>query len=657
MLWVALLPACAPAAATWDGGAAGDSNWFNPTNWAEDILPGPADEVYVTSGAGGPVLTGSVSVLTLTLSNKTLTFQGTNTVLTASNVTVAGASGKITHTVNTDTNGADGWQADNGVWIVCTNLEVAAGAAINVDTNGYKGGPQYTSGYGPGGGIYGSEGGGGGGHGGGGGPGQSGAGGTTNGDPRVAGGPGSGGGSSRYSPHRGGNGGGVVRIEASGTVRVDGTITACGENNPHDRSGAGSGGGIYINCDTLEGSGLIKAHGGTSQHGGAGGGGRIVVSFAHTHSPAVDFVASGGFASGGGSSARPGTLALSQYNGVLPAVWKGGLVLMTNAWSTPSFTLSNTYAHAIAAFDPGFQLTVAGGVRVAGGAQLELGSNAVMSCTNLRVEGGSTLVLGVDATVDAGSGDVLITNASKVCQYAGGGFTNVQDFALGGTSTLYSYCDLVSGAVPGWFVVRDFRVALGCSVNANTNGYTGVFRSAGLGPGAGASGGGSGYGGGGGHGGRGGNGNPSTAGGGTNDLPADPALPGSSGGVWASSDEKGGNGGGCIRIHASRTVTVDGSLVANGESGGWDRSAGGAGGTIYIYCTTLEGCGSLSAAGGSSGVGNNAGGGGGGRIAVRCCYKHFSGTTSVTNGTGYQPGEPGTVYWRIQGPGTVFSAR
>ncbi len=62
-------------------------------------------------------------------------------------------------------------------------------------------------------------------------------------------------------------------------------------------------------------------------------------------------------------------------------------------------------------------------------------------------------------------------------------------------------------------------------------------------------------------------------------------------------------------------------------------------------------------AGGSAAVTWSGGGAGGGRIGVRCSYNHYYGALSVTHGTGYRNGEVGTIYWRIQGPGTMFRIR
>ncbi len=108
-------------------------------------------------------------------------------------------------------------------------------------------------------------------------------------------------------------------------------------------------------------------------------------------------------------------------------------------------------------------------------------------------------------------------------------------------------------------------------------------------------------------------------------------------------------------MEASETVTINGTITANGGNG-VNRSGGGSGGGIYLSCSTVAGRGNIRANGGNGGSGYG-GGGGGGRIAIRCQYKHFLGTCSVTNGAGAQPGQIGTIYWRIQAPGTVFYVR
>jgi hypothetical protein len=76
-----------------------------------------------------------------------------------------------------------------------------------------------------------------------------------------------------------GAGGGAIRLSASGTLTLDGVISANG-GTPSSHSGAGAGGSLWITTAVLSGSGVFQAVGGTynpGYSGGAGGGGRIAV--------------------------------------------------------------------------------------------------------------------------------------------------------------------------------------------------------------------------------------------------------------------------------------------------------------------------------------------------------------------------------------------
>ena len=88
--------------------------------------------------------------------------------------------------------------------------------------------------------------------------------------------PGSGGGG--YTSMCGGNGGGLIRIEASKTVSVNGALLANGEAYGKF-SGSGSGGGIFIHCKIFNGepTGYLQAKGGDKSGHASGGGGRIAV--------------------------------------------------------------------------------------------------------------------------------------------------------------------------------------------------------------------------------------------------------------------------------------------------------------------------------------------------------------------------------------------
>ena len=86
------------------------------------------------------------------------------------------------------------------------------------------------------------------------------------------------------------------------------------------------------------------------------------------------------------------------------------------------------------------------------------------------------------------------------------------------------------------------------------------------------------------------------------DDPAAPVEPGSSGvrSKWG----RGGSGGGCILVAASGAVTVNGSVLASGESStssgnSTNHDTAGSGGSVYITCGTIVGSGTIRADGGS----------------------------------------------------------
>ncbi len=72
-----------------------------------------------------------------------------------------------------------------------------------------------------------------------------------------------------------GSGGGVVRLQVSGSLTNDGQILADGAA-PSNSAGSGSGGSVWITTPSLLGSGIISASGG-STFWGSGGGGRIAI--------------------------------------------------------------------------------------------------------------------------------------------------------------------------------------------------------------------------------------------------------------------------------------------------------------------------------------------------------------------------------------------
>ncbi|MBI4121997.1 MAG: hypothetical protein HY461_01560 [Parcubacteria group bacterium] len=110
--------------------------------------------------------------------------------------------------------------------------------------------------------------------------------------------------------------------------------------------------------------------------------------------------------------------------------------------------------------------------------------------------------------------------------------------------------------------------------------------------------------------------------------------------------EAGGNGGAAILIDApTGTITVDGTMRANGGAAAGARAGGGAGGSINMSALTLAGSGTIQSLGGNGGsnAATSQGGGAGGVIAIVMTTNSFAGTVSAYGGTGggTTPGAPG----------------
>jgi len=160
---------------------------------------------------------------------------------------------------------------------VTGDVDVAVGGSINVDGRGYGGGVGPGAGHST---SYPQEGSGGG-YGGNGGQSSSNAvGGATYGPFTQPAYPGSGGGAGYEGA--GGAGGGLIQISVGGSLIIEGLVSANGLNGTNNRSGGGSGGGIWFSAHTIAGSGVIRANGGNGEpiHGGGGGGGRIGLQYA-----------------------------------------------------------------------------------------------------------------------------------------------------------------------------------------------------------------------------------------------------------------------------------------------------------------------------------------------------------------------------------------
>lgn len=568
------------------------------------------------------------------------------------------------------------------------HLAVLANGKILADGGGFAGGFNSANGWGPGGGKgidYGS----GGAYGGRGGFGADKIrGGVTNGaplDPRL---PGSGGGGWSVGGE-GGNGGGLIWVEARGDVTVNGTVSANG-NTPIYYAGGGAGGGVWITGLTFRGTGVIQAKGSTGANiAGGGGGGRIAVFYdpvlqAAATPVTVTFDCAPGNRGGeGGENGEKGTFYFPPALRESVSLAHKGVILLPgqSSWDPTSLVVS-------AACD----------LQLPDGLTVSVASNLTVAT------GRMTLGKGAETTV---GGSVIVTNGGVLALLAGATNGLAPDaygalLAVTGSVSIYTnswivpVSDPMNGGSP-LLRMKDLKVWTGnAGINADGYGFAGGQRAdnlvdTGRGPGGGLVGG---HGSGGGYGGAGGDSKEiAGTGGKTNGNARYPFAPGSGGGSyggWFS-----GNGGGLIRLEARGDVVLNGTFTANGSvppgANSCIYNGGGSGGGIFIRASRLIGSSSakLSADGGTAVSTSWAGSGGGGRICVWYndpkitdadrqkilsdrtgqinqfleaeTYPLYAGVLSVTNGAaGFNLGKPGTVRFLTALPppsGTVLFIR
>ncbi len=537
----------------------------------------------------------------LVVSNRATIELFAGTALAVPEEVVVGPLGTLLcRATNHTTTAGDRW-IGSGVTITSAVIRVEVQGLVTASGQGYLG--TAAAGSGPGGGTGTRNdtggGGGGGGYGGNGGNPES---------PFIGGGPygsitqpdalGSAGGAG-YAGN-GGAGGGAIHVVA-GALQLDGALAADGLDGQASYLGAaggGAGGSLWIEVESLSGSGLLSARGGAAsvvseEDGGGGGGGRIAL-YLRTNQFLGDVRASGG---SGYQAGGPGSI----YWHELP-VDRGRVVFDNAGQANSRTTWIGPNDRSAVVLTNGAQLELLGGDTLATRQLLAIAANSALLCRSIHNSG-----MVDDSWQGAG---VAIT-----------------------TGTL--------------------RVEAGGLLAASGQGYTGTSAH-GNGPGGGTgtrsdNGGG---GGGGGHGGNGGSPQSPYAGGGVYDSVTQPLSPGSAGGAGYAGN--GGAGGGAVKIAAS-LLDLDGEIRADGLAGGSSylgASGGGAGGSLWLQVGAIRGAGLLSANGGSSFVVSeeDGGGGGGGRIAIYYSTNTFAGQVQAyggLSGSGAgqgQAGGAGTIY-------------
>ena len=429
-------------------------------------------------------------------------------------------------------------------------------------------------------------------------------------------------------------GGGLVRIVAA-TLTLDGQLLADGfapVNNVI--AGGGSGGGIYVAVDHLQGTGLIGARGGDAGnygdfYGGSGGGGRIALFTPDSAGfDTSKITAQGGYGAGAWNHLPPrprpsiGTLVIRAggISGWTPL----GLPGQNSVVITDNVVIADDRTR-VRPEHPGMTLTFNAALTIQDQGQIVADQISMGPTSALAVTSGEVLeVPGILnsrtlVTVDGGTFMGSQLSAPAVSVIHGGLLTSETSTAsqmykleldVTGTLSVDSSSKIdVSGKgyLPGY-----------TTGNTTEGGVTGIAGGSygGLGSAV--------------------DGTPNAVYG---DY-ADPSDWGSGGGKQP--------GGGLVRIVAA-TLTLDGQLLADGlRPVNPTTAGGGAGGGIYVAVDHLQGAGLISARGGDAGNSGDffGGSGGGGRIALFTPDLAGFDTSRITAQGGYGAGA-GTV-WIVQ---------
>jgi hypothetical protein len=360
----------------------------------------------------------------------------------------------------------------------------------------------------------------------------------------------------------GGAGGGNLRLTVTGTLQVDGRISARGGAGIGASAGGGSGGTINLTVGTLSGSGVIAANGGAGNAlGGGGGGGRVGIAYTsgNSFSGLVSAYGGTGYVVGGA-----GTVYVRYTGGPAPIgpviVDNGGLNGTNTGWptglsSSTDLTVRNGGALAM----PTSSQTIG---------NLLIASNGWINVAGAVGINPLTLTVNSNATIQAGGG--------IVADYGGYSYTNG---GLGPCAGAYV------GNTSGGGGFGGCGGASGGSPSAAGGRSLGLVTAAGAGSAGGGSG--SSY--------LGGNGGGGISLNVLGTLLVDGRIS-SAGGNGVSGNTGGGAGGG-IALTVG-TLVGSGVITANGGAGN-SLGGGGGGGRIAISYNANAFGGSLSAYGGS----------------------------------------------------------
>ncbi len=488
----------------------------------------------IVEGNDSIISSGSITALT----NTTFTHRGADTAHDY-RLTLITDNLLIDSTSKIDVNGK-GYLGDryiNGAWTGARTLGNAIGS-VNTAAGSY-GGRGYGAGSNP-----------------------------TYGDPFNPNEPGSGGSCGRsYTTYYGGSGGGLVRIAAN-KFTLNGIIQADGQQQVDIYNTTGSGGGVFIVTDSVNGSGSISANSPSY-----GGGGRIAITTKHYCGLEISKIRVNGY--------QPGSIQIYTSDiiqEVFPdinqfAVVSDQQIIINNDQTNiqSDLNLSNGAFTTFAMSDTGKN------INLRGNSTLEFTGKARIK--NLTINELSTVVMNHDTlfadTIRIINGKITHNSLVNPNGTIKPRFTKV---TLDAKTIIIDSLGSIDAAGKGYAAGLTINGALTTS-NVRTPDIAGT------------------------HAGRGGKatslqyGNYST-----------PELPGSGGGIQSA----GAEGGGIICINAEKVINK-GLISANGLNAVQDVGSG-AGGSIWITADNITGTGSIIANGGTASTLAQAGGGG--RIAL-----------------------------------------
>lgn len=450
----------------------------------------------------------------------------------------------------------------------------------------------------------------------------------------------------------------TIAVESRGDISIlsGGEISAAGRGYPFGTN-SGPGGGVSGSC---AGGGAHGGHGGVGYYGEPGGAG----GYGSVYWP-QSYGSAGGNGNGGLGGAGGGAIKLIASGGLIVDGVISADGNSTTANNAGGGAGGSIWGEAVAMSGTG-TITASGGngedgdgggggggriagyfmhdlftgtIRAAGGSGRQLGGAGTIY---RRLIGDSSGVLICNNNGSSGAMTPLPTLDYCDLNIAGGAIAypqfgqtlNLVGLDIKGAGQLTH----LRGQTLGVVVLADALVDTNSLICADAAGYP-VGSDAG--PGAGSFG--SDTGSGAGHGGAGGHGYEGNAGGAAYDSLAAPVYWGSAGGPGESGQRT--SGGGAIHMDVRGTLTVHGSITANGQNGFTTDQGGASGGSIWLNVNSLAGTGYITTSGGTAYSGWG-GGGAGGRVAVyRDSQSLDVSHISASGASGHEWGGNGTVYF------------